>query len=125
MAGTWVRRPPSRRQGGARHGHGVKIDFPLAGEYRGDAKEKPVWFPDPQAASVPAASFRVRSLPRFVGLKLAAGMTAPHRLQDLADVLRLIEKAGLERNLAGELDPYIRAKYDELWLAAQHPAEDC
>jgi hypothetical protein len=50
-------------------------------------------------------------------------MTAPHRLQDLADVLRLIESVPLGRELADELDPYVRAKYDELWLAAQHPAE--
>jgi hypothetical protein len=66
----------------------------------------------------------VLSLPRLVELKLASGMTAPHRLQDLADVLRLIESAQLPRELADELDPYVRSKYDELWRAAQHPADD-
>jgi len=58
----------------------------------------------------------------FVEMKLASGMTAPHRLQDLADVLRLIAVARLPRELA--LDPYVRAKYDELWQAAQRPDED-
>jgi hypothetical protein len=104
--------------------HGVKIDFLLVGDYPGDGKPKPVSFPDPSAASVPSGSFRVLSLPRLVELKLASGMTAPHRLQDLADVLRLIESAQLPRELADELDPYVRSKYDELWRAAQHPADD-
>jgi len=51
-------------------------------------------------------------------------MTAPHRLQDLADVLRLIAVAKLPRELAETLDPYVRAKYEELWQTAQHPDED-
>lgn len=102
----------------------VKIDFLLVGDFPGDGKPKPVSFPEPDEASVVSGSFRILSLPRFIELKLASGMTAPHRLQDLADVLRLIEVRGLSRDLAGQIDPYVRAKYDELWLAAQHPSED-
>lgn len=64
------------------------------------------------------------SLPRLIELKLASGMTAPHRLQDLADVLRLIERAALPRETANTLDPYVRAKFDELWQTAQHPEDD-
>jgi hypothetical protein len=52
-------------------------------------------------------------------LKLAAGMTAPHRLRDLADVLELIRVNGLPADLAEKLDPYVRDKYLELWTAAQ------
>jgi hypothetical protein len=104
--------------------HDVKIDFLLAGDFPGDGKPKPVSFPEPKQASIVSGSFRVLSLPRLVELKLASGMTAPHRLQDLADVLRLVESAGLPRELATELDPYVREKYDELWLAAQHPRDD-
>jgi hypothetical protein len=104
--------------------NGVKIDFLLAGDYPGDGRAKPIAFPDPATASVAAGSFRVVPLARFIELKLASGMTAPHRLQDLADVLRLIEATPLGRELGEELDPYVRAKYDELWLAAQHPADD-
>ena len=55
---------------------------------------------------------------------LASGLSAPHRLQDLADVLRLIHAAALPRDLASQLDPSVRAKFDELWLAAQHADED-
>jgi hypothetical protein len=63
----------------------VKIDFLLTGDYPGDGKPKPVAFPDPSAAAIEGEKYRVVSLPRLVELKLAYGMTAPHRLQDLAD----------------------------------------
>lgn len=102
----------------------VKIDFLIAGDYPGDGKPKPVSFPEPSSVSEPLDELRVVTLPRFVEIKLASGMTAPHRLQDLADVLRLIEVRQLPRELQTELDPYVRAKYDELWQAAQHPVDD-
>jgi hypothetical protein len=54
-------------------------------------------------------------------MKLASGMTAPHRLQDLADVLRLIRAADLPRDFAAQIDPYVRGKFEELWLASRHP----
>jgi len=50
---------------------------------------------------------------------LASGMTAPHRLHDLADVLDLIRSAKLGADLADELHPYLREKFFELWDAAQ------
>jgi hypothetical protein len=102
----------------------VKIDFLLAGEFPGDGKPKPIAFPRPSEVAELAGELRVVALPRFIELKLASGMTAPHRLQDLADVLRLIETRSLPRELADQLDPYVRAKYDELWHAAQHPPDD-
>ena len=104
--------------------NGVKVDFLLAGDFPGDGKPKPVSFPEPGAVSVEAGRFKVVSLPRFVELKLASGMTAPHRLQDLADVLRLIEAAHLPRDLEASLNPYVRPKFLELWQSAQHPDED-
>jgi hypothetical protein len=58
-------------------------------------------------------------LPRLIELKLASGMTAPHRLKDLADVVELVRAVHLPEELAGELDPYVREKYLELWRAAQ------
>ena len=104
--------------------NGVKIDFLIAGDFPGDGRPKQVDFPQPAAVRVPAGGFQIVALPRFVELKLASGITAPHRLQDLADVLRLIEAKGLDRAFARELNPYVGAKCDELWLAAQHPEED-
>jgi hypothetical protein len=104
--------------------NGVKVDFLLEGDYPGDGKPKPVRFPAPASVGKDAGRFRVVDLPRFLELKLASGMTAPHRLQDLADVLRLIAVAKLPRTLGAELDPYVRPKYEELWQAAQHPEDD-
>ena len=64
---------------------------------------------------------RVALLPlaRLIELKLASGMTAPHRLKDLADVLEVIRILKLPAEVVEELDPYVREKYRELWQAAQ------
>jgi len=102
----------------------VKIDFLLTGDFPGDGKPKPVAFPDPRDAAIAGDKYRVVSLPRLVEMKLASGMTAPHRLQDLADVLRLIGAAHLPRDFGGQIDPYVRAKFEELWLASRHPDDD-
>jgi hypothetical protein len=53
-------------------------------------------------------------------LKLASGMTAPHRPRDLDDVIQLIRANQLARNYADQLDPYVAGKYAELWEAAQY-----
>ena len=63
-------------------------------------------------------------LAKLVELKLASGMTAPHRLKDLADVLELIKAADLPAELADDLSPYVREKFRELWEAAQHADEE-
>lgn len=99
---------------------GVTIDVLLAGDYPGDGLPKPVRFPDPSEAER-VGEVRILSLRRIVELKLASGISAPHRLKDLADVLELIRAAKLPRELAGSLDETVRAKYRELWDAAQQP----
>ena len=101
--------------------NGVAIDVLLTGDYPGDGLPKPVSFPDPNdpAATIQGERFRILALPKLVELKLASGMTAPHRLKDLADVLELIRAARLESALADQLDPSVRDKYRELWQAAQ------
>lgn len=104
--------------------NGVKVDFLIEGDYPGDGKPKPVRFPSPAAAGVDAGRFRVVDLLRLVEMKLASGMTAPHRLQDLADVQRLIAVAKLPRDLGKALDSSVRAKYEELWQTAQRPDDD-
>jgi hypothetical protein len=98
----------------------VKIDVLLAGDYPGDGKPKPVVFPDPATSAEPSPSgIPVLKLPLLLELKLASGMTAPHRLQDLADVIALVRRNKLPRDYASKLDPYVRAKFDELWQGAQ------
>lgn len=104
--------------------NGVKIDFLLTGDFPGDGAPKPVAFPDPGVSFVESGGIHVLTLPRLVELKLASGMTAPHRLQDLADVQRLVAIRHLPRQLADDLHPYVRAKFDELWLSAQHEPDD-
>jgi len=56
---------------------------------------------------------------KLIELKLASGMSAPHKLKDLADVLELIRLLSLPREKELSLDPSVRAKYRELWQAAQ------
>lgn len=97
----------------------VSIDVLLAGEFPGDGLPKPVAFPDPAQVLLEGERFRILSIPILVELKLASGMTAPHRLKDLADVLELVRAAKLPAELAADLNPYVREKYLELWRAAQ------
>src|SRR3954453_16932977 len=99
--------------------NGVNIDVLLAGEYPGDRLPKPVAFPDPARAAVRGENLALLPLPHLIELKLASGMTAPHRLKDLADVIEVIRILKLPAELVEELHPYVREKYRELWQAAQ------
>jgi hypothetical protein len=95
---------------------GVRIEFLVAGEFPGDGRPKPVCFPDPaRVAWLVEEGVRFVALEPLVELKLASGLSAPHRLRDLADVQDLIRVRGLEPELAERLDPSVRAKYLELW----------
>jgi hypothetical protein len=98
---------------------GVRIHVFLAGRYPGDGCPKPVAYPDPVTAAVRGEKMALLPLPRLLELKLASGMTAPHRLKDLADVLEVIRMLKLPAELVEKLDPYVREKYRELWQAAQ------
>ena len=104
--------------------NGVNIDVVLAGDYPGDGKPKAVRFPDPRQAAVEGERVSVLPLPMLMDLKLASGMSAPHRLKDLADVLELVRAAGLSETLAEQLDASVRDKYRELWRAAQQAANE-
>lgn len=98
--------------------HGINIDVLIAGEYPGDGKPKPVAFPDPAVASR-TEGVALLPLEKLVELKLASGLSAAHRLKDLADVLELIGAAKLPQDLGTRLDPSVRGKYAELWRAWQ------
>lgn len=99
--------------------HNVNIDVLIAGDYPGDGKPKPVRFPDPAAVAERGRDVARVPLPALVELKLASGISAAHRLKDLADVLELIRAAKLPEELADRLDPSVREKFRELWHAAQ------
>jgi hypothetical protein len=93
---------------------GVKIKFIVAGEFPGDGKPKPVAFPAPEAVVERREGIKVINLKSLIELKLASGMTAKGRLQDLADVQRLIQEHGLNAEFAEDLNAYVRDKFLEL-----------
>jgi hypothetical protein len=98
---------------------GIRIEVLTTGEYPGDGKPKPVAFPDPRDVAVQGEDFRHINLEALLELKLASGLSAPHRLRDLADVVDLIGAAKLRKDLADRLDPSVRAEYLRLWGLAQ------
>jgi hypothetical protein len=97
----------------------VKVEALTTGEYPGDGKPKPVVFPDPAVVSIERDGYRVIALEKLIELKLASGLTAPHRLRDLADVQDLISVLDLPLDLGERLDASVRGEYRRLWDAVQ------
>lgn len=93
---------------------GVRIEFVVTGEFPGDGKQKPIVFPDPQTVVEKIEGIKVVNLKSFIELKISSGMTAKDRLQDLADVQRLIKQHHLTSDFANQLHPYVRSKFLEL-----------
>jgi hypothetical protein len=101
---------------------GVPIDVLSTGRFPGDDKPKPIAFPDPATTAIRGKPFALLPMERWIELKLASGMVAPHRGKDLVDVQELIRSAGLPRDLSLKLHAWVRDKFLELWELAQ--AED-
>lgn len=59
-----------------------------------------------------------------IELKLASGMSAPHRLRDLADVQDLIGALSLPVEFAEQLNESVRAEYQRLWQAVQNAGRE-
>ncbi|MDA0323991.1 MAG: nucleotidyl transferase AbiEii/AbiGii toxin family protein [Verrucomicrobia bacterium] len=93
---------------------GVRIEFVVSGDFPGDGKAKPVSFPVPADVCEEREGVCVVALETLIELKLASGMTAKGRLQDLADVQRLIQQHHLTGDFSDRLDPYVRQKFREL-----------
>jgi len=103
---------------------GISIDVMLTGEYPGDGKPKPVAMPDPKTASVEIGGVRFVTLEKLIELKLASGMTASDRLKDLADVQEMIKVRQLRPEFAERLDPYVRAKFLDLYQTIKQTPQD-
>lgn len=86
---------------------GVTIEFLTTGEFPGDGKPKPVAFPNPASVAAVIEGVKVVDLPTLINLKLASGMTAPHRRRDLADVQDLIRVLRLDAEFADRLDAFV------------------
>ncbi len=98
---------------------GVDLDLFFTGAYPGDNEVKPVAFPDPAGVSIDCGGVRFVKLTMLIDLKLASGMSNVSRMKDLADILELIKAAKLPRDLAAQLNPYVRDEYERLWQASQ------
>lgn len=97
----------------------VTVEIITSGEFPGDGKPKPVRFPDPNESRTEIDGIKTVNLEKLIELKLTSGMTAPHRLKDLADVQELIKTKGLTASFAEKLDPFVREKFLELQSAVE------
>lgn len=101
----------------------VTVEFITTGEFPGDGKPKPVVFPDPREVSVEIDGIKTLTLDKLIELKLASGLTAPHRLKDLADVQEVIKIKNLPAEFAEKLNPFVREKFIELQKAVADAEE--
>ena len=98
---------------------GVRIEVVTSGDYPGDGKPKPVAFPIPMEARLQREGVWLITLDKLIELKLASGLSAPHRLKDLADVQELIAHLKLPLDLADRIDASVRDEYRRLWQSDQ------
>jgi hypothetical protein len=96
----------------------VKIEIITAGEFPGDGLPKPVSFPEPEGQTVEEDDVLVINLEKLIELKLASGLSATHRMRDLADVQDLIIALNLPLELKDKLDESVRSEYQRIWEAA-------
>jgi hypothetical protein len=99
---------------------GVRIEVITTGDFPGDGKPKSVAFPLPTEARLHREGVWLITLDKLIELKLASGLSAPHRLKDLADVQELIARLKLPLELAENLDASVRDEYRRLWQNAQY-----
>ena len=102
----------------------VRIEIVITGDYPVDGKPKPVAFPDPSIVFTERGGMRVIPMEKLIELKLASGMSAPHRLRDLADVQDLIMTLKLPIEFAETLEASVREKFRELWHGAQADSQN-
>lgn len=89
----------------------------FSGDFPGDGKAKPI--APQEIAEYDPEGLPFLNLKTLLELKTASGMTAAHRMQDLADVMNLIRVNNLSVDYASNLHPFVREKFLELWQLAQ------
>lgn len=102
----------------------IPVEIITTGEFPGDGLPKPVAFPDPADSTVVIDGVKTITLEKLIELKLASGLTAAHRLKDLADVQEVIKIKKLDAAFADGLDEFVRAKYLELYNAVANATEN-
>lgn len=98
---------------------GVRIEVITTGEYPGDGKPKSVAFPNPAGARFSRDGIWLITLEKLIELKLASGISAPHRLKELSDVQAMILRLDLPSDFENELDLSVRPAFAQLWQSAQ------
>jgi len=78
---------------------------------------------DPKDVRLDIDGIKTVTLEKLIELKLASGISAPHRLKDLADVQELIKVKQLDATFADKLDAFVREKYIELYQAVAQATE--
>jgi predicted nucleotidyltransferase len=101
----------------------VTVEIITSGEFPGDGKPKPVVFPNPSESQTEIDGIKTVTLEKLIELKLASGITAPHRLKDLADVQEMIKIKDLDADFAEKLNPFVREKFLELQKAVSEAEE--
>ncbi len=96
----------------------VKIEIITAGEFPGDGLPKPVSFPEPEGQTIEEDDVLVIKLDKLIELKLASGLSATHRMRDLADVQDLMIAMNLPLELKDKLNESVRSEYQRIWEAA-------
>ncbi len=76
-------------------------------------------FPNPNESETEIDGIKTVSLEKLIELKLASGITAPHRLKDLADVQEIIKIKNLSAGFVEKLNPFVREKFFELHKAVE------
>jgi len=94
---------------------GVRVEFLITGGFPGDGRPKPVSFPAPDSVAEAHDGIKYINLPTLIELKLASGISNKNRIKDISDVQELIKVVGLPKEIATQLNPYVRDKYVELW----------
>ncbi len=100
---------------------GVRIEFLTTGDFPGDGKPKEVAFPDPKDAATEAEGIRYLNLIPLIELKLASGLSAPHRRKDLVDVQELIRTLALPLDFKEQLRGSVSAEFARLWAEINSP----
>jgi hypothetical protein len=98
----------------------VRVEVLTTGEFPGDGKPKAVAFPDPGTVIFDRDGYKVIALEKLIELKLASGLSAPHRGKDLVDVQELIAALDLPLELAKQLDASVRDEYHNRWQLAHY-----
>ena len=95
----------------------------VAGDFPGDGKPKDLTFPDPATCYVEIDGVKCLPLEKLIDLKLASGMTASHRLKDIADIQELIKANHLPKDFVHKLHPWVQAKFLEIYPETSDPED--